>query len=151
MHAWYTPIRLILMTHLFLCTCNWHEVHMYLPQCFLLFVSLNSFWIASCHFLHDLRLGQFLDSLNVWGSSLVGLVTLAIMKNVSIKEKFRLSIVCFSWATSSTIFLASLLYEACNFLMLVPLLNWQWCCGSVHLYHQHHYQNCFLYLCFQSC
>ena len=58
----------------------------------------NSFWMASCHFLHDLGLGWFQASLNVWisSSSLVSSATIAIVAKPINNLNFLLP---FFWAT----------------------------------------------------
>ena len=67
-----------------------------------LFMLFNLLQMASCHFLHDSALGWFQASLNIWGSSSIGLVLLAIM--TSLIRKFKFLLMLFSWAASLTIF-----------------------------------------------
>ena len=55
-----------------------HKTHKHHPRYFCFFMSLNSFWLTSCHFLCDLRSGWLKASLNVWGSSSIYVTTLTV-------------------------------------------------------------------------
>ena len=68
--SWYTPLHLILKTHLFLMHLQLGDIRLLLvmrhTSCF--FMSKNSLQIAFCYFLQESLLGWFHTSWNIWGS-----------------------------------------------------------------------------------
>ena len=83
---------------------------------------VNSFWMASCHFLHDLRQEYSQTSWNVWVPSLMDLVSLPTMEIVakSIK-KVKLSSALFSLAARSILCWHLHYTKLANFSLHVPL------------------------------